>query len=194
MNGDKQSQRRLARERRGGLDRGQRAEYSRRICRRICAMPELRGAGLVLSYMAVGDEADLAPLHAMLLEKGLRLAFPLTLDGGKMEARIAGENNFRPGRFGLMEPDPEKTALVRPGDIDIVLAPCLAFDEGCARLGHGAGYYDRYLPQCKKALFIAAAFEAQKLPQIACTELDVKMHAVATEKEIYRAPVPSGAR
>lgn len=44
----------------------------------------------------------------------------------------------------------EKSELVLPEKIDLVICPCTVFDEEGSRMGMGAGYYDRFLPLCSQ--------------------------------------------
>ena len=76
----------------------------------------------------------------------------------------------------------ETASTVDPAAIDLVLCPCAGFDSDGRRLGMGAGYYDRFLPQCRNAFKLLIAFEAQHL-DILCTEdHDLPMDAVITEE------------
>lgn len=183
---NKAEQRALALLRRRSLGPELRREYSRLICLDLLTLPQVRAARLVLSYMASGSETDLTSLHAALGAAGVRLAFPISGEGGIMEAwEPENAGAFRRGAFGILEPDPARARRVAPEEIDLVLVPCVAFDGGCMRLGHGAGYYDRFLPRCKKALRVAAAFEAQRLEEVSAGEHDVPMDLVVTEKRRY---------
>ena len=156
---------------------------SARICERLLALPQLQAAKTVLSYRALPDEADLSALHDALRARGVRLCFPVSLPGGVMEAREP--RGWVTGPYGIREPERAASLLVPPEALDLVLAPCVAFDEARNRLGHGAGYYDRYLPACAKATVIAAAFESQKLPAVVTDEHDRIMDAVVTEEKVY---------
>lgn len=177
----KAEQRKAALAARRALSKEQRREASAAICAALLELPELRAAGTILSYSALGDEADLAALAEQL---GARIALPLCLDRQTMEARIP-TGPCKRGPYGIREPDPAASEFVAPEEIDLVLVPCVAFDKNRNRLGHGAGYYDRYLPLCTRAKCIAVAFEAQRLPRVVTDAHDRRMDAVVTEKKIY---------
>ena len=166
----------------------ERAAASEEICRQLMRLPEVQSARTVFSYLAAPEEADLTSLHEWLSVRGCRLAFPVTQPGGIMEA-YAPEvpRRFMRDRFGIRSPIPEYAAPIAPEELDLVLIPCVAFDGQCRRLGHGGGYYDRFLPLCTGAVMIGAAFEVQRLAQIACDGHDVPPDAFVTERAVYRA-------
>ena len=169
------------------LGQAERQAKSAAICRKLLTLPEVEEAKTILSYMAARDEADLGLLHETLRTAGKALAFPVSGEGGCMEAWAPAEAAaMRQGRFGIMEPELTRSRLVLPEEIDLVLVPCVAFDGKLMRLGHGAGYYDRYLARCPRAVWIAAAFEAQKLPCVSAGAHDKAMDVIVTEKAVYR--------
>lgn len=189
---DKSAQRRQAKTAVRELGEQKRLEYSLEICRRLLALPEIRLARHILSYMATPLEVDLGMLNTELAGMGKTAAFPAVLGDGFMEARVLGaDGRLRRGSFGIREP--EGGDILPPEDIELVLVPCLAFDKGCMRLGHGAGYYDRYLPRCKNALFISPAFEAQKLERVCAEGHDCRLHAVVTERRVYKGKCTSAS-
>jgi 5-formyltetrahydrofolate cyclo-ligase len=184
---DKRAQRAVATAARDALSPEEIRARSAALCRRLTELPELRGARTILSYLAIGSEADLSALHDWAARAGKTIAFPVTHPHGVMDARVPDdEHAWVSARFGLSEPDPARSRLIDPADFDLVLVPCVAFDADGRRLGHGAGYYDRYLPRCTRAKRICVAFEAQRLPLVTTNQFDAAMDAVATEEEIYR--------
>ena len=67
-----------------------------------------------------------------------------------------------------------------------MIVPCVGFDQNGGRLGHGGGYYDRYLAKCPAAKRICVAFEAQRLDRAASEKNDVDPQIIVTEEKIYR--------
>ena len=67
-------------------------------------------------------------------------------------------------------------------DLDLVVMPGVAFTEAGARLGHGKGYYDKYLASLRdpKPTTIALAFREQILDELPTGPHDVPVDLVLT--------------
>ncbi|NOX29882.1 MAG: 5-formyltetrahydrofolate cyclo-ligase [Actinobacteria bacterium] len=71
---------------------------------------------------------------------------------------------------------------VDPATIDIVLVPAVAFGRDGSRLGHGAGYYDRLLPNVGTgAALVGVAYEAIVARTVPVDHHDVPMTHLVTE-------------
>lgn len=182
---EKKEMRRRARARRDALEAEERARASLAICRLLAALPELRDAKTVLGYVPVGSECDLRALYETLHALGKELAFPVTGKNGEMEAYVPG-GALVPGRFGVPEPDPACSRKLAPEELDAVLVPCVGFDGEGRRLGHGGGYYDRYLARCTRSAAILTAFETQRLERVPCEEHDISFSLLVTEAGVFR--------
>lgn len=183
---EKRSLRTAALAMRASLPPELRAKHSRAICRRLYKHPALGAAERVMLYAAAGTEPDLTVLAGLLSAEGKRLYYPVCGAEGLMYAAAPDSPDaWRTGKYGIAEPDPEHASLVSPEKLDAVIVPCIAFDAAHRRLGHGGGYYDRFLPLCTRAVKLAAAFEIQRAAAVPIDSFDVAMDAVATELRIY---------
>ena len=99
----------------------------------------------------------------------------------------AGE--LKPGMFSVPEPDTKALSSVPPEETELVIVPCIAFDAALHRLGHGGGYYDRYLPRCINAHTVCVAFDCQRLPLLPADSLDFSPDAAVTESGIILSPL-----
>ena len=184
---NKAEQRKFVLDRRRSMTGAELFGKSSAICERLLALPQLQKAGLILSYMPTYDEADVGELNRRLAEAGKHVCYPVTAGGGLMSAyEPESPDAFAEKRYGILEPVIERSRRIEPADIDAIILPCVAFDYQLRRLGHGAGYYDRYLPLCKKAVKIAAAFSLQELEEVICDSYDVPVDLVVTEEKIYK--------
>ena len=169
---------------REALSREERDALSGKIVARILTSDWWKTADTVLAYRAVKGEVSLEGLIPAARAEGKRLLYPLCLGPGEMIALLPGEDAWKKGAFGILEPIREKSVEISPESIDLLLCPCTAFDEEGRRMGMGGGYYDRFLPRCRGHI-AAVAFEAQKCERIAAEDWDVPMERVYTEAGEY---------
>lgn len=162
-----------------------RAELSKRTAERIAASGEFQNARTVMVYRAVRGELDLSGLVHLAPDK--RYVYPLCLDAGEMIALLPGEGAWQKGSYGIEEPVRALSEEVPPEEIDMVICPCTAFDGAGRRMGMGAGYYDRYLPRCRRAVIAAVAFDEQRTANVPAQDWDVPMQLVFTPGETIHA-------
>lgn len=149
------------------------------IVRKLCGLSQVKNAKTVFLYYSVGREISTHGLIRQLLAEGKRVALPVSGDNGEMKFYLADEiSRLCLGRFGI--PEPPETTPVTPGGSDVIIVPALCCDRYGNRLGHGMGYYDRYLAEnpafsiclCRKQLL------EEKLPT---EDTDVAVSLVLTD-------------
>lgn len=97
---------------------------------------------------AAGQEKEMAMLELKSNES------PETLQCDSWGIPTLGKNSIATrrnalGGFGITQSD------VLDGEVpplDLIFMPAVAFDQDCRRLGHGKGFYDRYLDQYERAV------------------------------------------
>jgi 5-formyltetrahydrofolate cyclo-ligase len=143
--------------------------------------PPPKGA-VVSGFWPLAGEIDIRPLLLTLHERGHPIVLPVTPKRG-LPLTFA---EWRPGdpmieeRFGTMRPTGAERVPA------FVLVPLLAFDRHGGRLGYGGGYYDRTLPLLSPRFALGCAFAAQEVAEVPMGPRDVRLDAVATEREIVR--------
>lgn len=182
---EKQALRRLAAQRLDLLPAGYLARSGLAIARQVANIPEYREADTVLAFYGTDREIDTVPLLTQILTDGKRLLLPRCIAPGTMEAReVFSLTHLHAGKFGIMEPK-QNSPVVDPSAISLTLVPCLAADPSGNRLGHGGGYYDRYLPACHGAaiLLCPERLVMERIPQEAH---DSFFSILVTERSVFR--------
>jgi 5-formyltetrahydrofolate cyclo-ligase len=136
---------------------------------------------VVAGYWPAGSELDVRPLLAWLQARGHRLVLPVVaLRDAPLIFRVWQPGDPVVRGNGACVPVEGAKRL----DPDLLLVPLLGFDRSGARLGQGAGYYDRTLPVLRAAKPIRAigvGYAVQELPSIPTGPYDQRLDAVLTE-------------
>lgn len=150
------------------------------ICNTIVSI--LPKKGVLGFYMAMPNEVQLATLLQVCWQNYL-CAVPITKAKGIMDFYVVdARSNFQKGTYGILEP---QHAELLTRSLDVILVPMVGFDEQLHRIGHGAGYYDRYLAE-KDCMKIGIAFACQRCDTIVPQPHDIDMDMIITENRIYK--------
>lgn len=167
---------------------GDRAAWSLASCRQLALTPQFQQARVVMLYGASEFEPDCAELFGACAASGKVMAVPEVVWESRTMTprRVAGTADLEPGRHGVHVPR-RGAAEIDLGEIDLVVAPGIAFGVNGARVGRGAGFYDRFLAQPRFAgAAVGLAFEIQLVPVIEPDPWDRLMDAVATERRLVK--------
>ena len=135
--------------------------------------------------MDIAEEKQAQRTSGKAARRGKVLAYPVCGENCSLTAAVPGPDGWETGLYGICTPVLERSVLLEPEQLDLVLVPCTAFDADCFRVGMGKGYYDRYLPRCTKAAKIGIALEVQRVAHAAVDEHDQRLDAFVTERGLY---------
>lgn len=152
-------------------------EKSERIIRSL--IPYLKGC--VGIYLAYGKEVDVTSL---MTREDISCCVPKTFsDHSMVFYQVDQDTVYEKSSYGIREP---KAALeIQKNQIDVMIIPMVVFDEQRNRMGHGKGFYDRYLKDYQ-GLKIGVAFECQKAEKLIIQPHDIPMDLIITEDAVYQ--------
>lgn len=155
---------------------------SERIREQILQLPEMAHARTVFVFVSFGSEVDTHGLIDSLLARGQKVAVPRIMDATTIRAvPMNGWDDLAPGKWGILAPLRDDPA---PGPFDAAIIPGVAFTESRQRIGHGRGYYDRWLEANPVGSSIALAFERQLVPELPVEPHDRPVDMIVTEQRV----------
>lgn len=169
---------------RARLSAEQAALSSEQVSRHILACDAYRKAHCIMGYLAFGKELSVDAVLLAALAEGKTVVVPLVTSATEMTPVVLQNmHDFELDRYGIRSVR-QPAEQIAPQDIDLVLVPGVAFDREGGRLGMGAGYYDRFLPQAENALLMGIAYDAFIQPNLPRDEFDVLVQLLASESGI----------
>lgn len=141
----------------------------------------------IMIYLSKEPEVETLRLSEELLAEGKTLIVPIIeKDTGTLRlSKLKSTSVLIRSTFGVLEPIGNEIPVGNE-EIDAVIVPMLAFDRSGARLGYGAGYYDRFFSRPTNAEIIGLAYSCQEISSICCESFDKRMDLIITEDEVIR--------
>ncbi|ALC41999.1 CG34424 [Drosophila busckii] len=169
------------------------SKQSEAVTIKVLQHEAFRQAQRVSIYLSTSDELSTTELlrEMFRLEKHV---FVPSYQGTQMKMlRLKDMNEYEHlplSKWNIKQPDfkdAREDALTNGHGIDLFIVPGVAFTRTGSRLGHGMGYYDKYLLQHaekyphKKTTIMALALNEQMVEDLPMDEQDVRLHYVMTE-------------
>lgn len=171
------------------LDPNYRELASEKIIQKVMELEEFKRAKTIMTFVSFSSEVDTLTFIDECWKLGKRVATPLAVMKTK-ELLIYEINNWKqlqPGVYGILEPIPAKDRLIKPGEIDLVINPGVAFDTELNRMGYGGGFYDRFYHKLNKSCIrVAIGFEMQIVEEVPTDQYDIPVDMLITEKRIIK--------
>ena len=185
LNAQKQAARRAARQQLAQISPQEFSAIGAAMWQTLQAQPAWQNAESVFCFVGALHEPDTMPILQGALSAGKQLLVPRIAGPGQMQlVPLQSLEQLQPGACGILEPGQALPAVPAGSGVQLAVLPCLAAARSGARLGHGGGYYDRFLANYsgRRLILCPEALLAQSLPT---GPLDEPAQAVLTEKALY---------
>ena len=185
---DKAQLRRVIKSRLVEIDIAERVEKSKKACQYLIETDEFRKSHTVMVYLSFSHEVDTTAVILQCWQREKTVVVPKVSWQQRHMIPVeinSLESGISTGAGGLRNPT---TGMPMPiEDIDMVVAPGLAFDRKGNRLGRGGAYYDRFLSaEQLKATVCSLAFSEQIVDVVPVEEHDQRVDFIVTEDGIIK--------
>ena len=140
-------------------------------------------------YSSMPQELGTAPLIALAKARGCEIYLPRIVSMRGRRMRFVPLSPL--GRFhALGMHEPTGTDFCPARFLDTIFVPAVGLDVRGARLGHGAGFYDRALEfrrlrrQWRGPRLVALAYSFQVVPRLPVEPTDIFMDVIVTDRGI----------
>lgn len=174
-------------ERLNSMDKEEYREKSERIASHFFSHPAWKKAEVIGMTISRPPEVDTYKIIEKAWQEGKRIAVPKCLPSTReMEFRYLTDfSQLEKVYYGLLEPIVERTELVEPDGIHLLVVPGLAYSPDGYRLGFGGGYYDRFLTGYKGET-VSLAFSSQIVKELPTEEHDMPIGLIITEELVIQ--------
>ena len=165
-------------------------EKSISISEYLLGLECIKAAKTIMAYVDMPKEVKTDIIINTLLNMGKDVAVPVCVPASYelIASKILSLDEFKSVHYRGLEPQTEYLRPMAPDTFDVILVPGSAFDVYGNRIGHGKGYYDRFLSKVpQETLKIGLAFDYQILPRLPVEHYDIPVNCIITERGIIQA-------
>lgn len=156
---------------------------SKLIFEKLKEIERFKTANSIFCYISTNLEVSTEQIINYCFETNKRLSVPYTKEKNMYAIEYKSGDALVQNKYSILEPIYLREKEIN--DIDLIIVPMLGF-EGVKRLGHGGGYYDKFMQRHPSGYKIGIAFEEQKIHNLVTEEHDIPLDMIITDKEIYK--------
>ncbi len=173
---------------RQALHEHQRLRLDRRICTYLLRYLDDLDALQLAAFHPFRGEPDIKPATTVLHQAARRIHLPVLVDQDLQFRRWRPDAPLVKNRFGILEPHDGRICPLE--SLDVVFMPLLGFSADGARLGMGAGFYDRAFERFlgrpgAGPQRVGVAYSFQERDRLPIDPWDVPLDAVITDRGIH---------
>lgn len=175
---------------RKGIQASERSAASQQAAKLFMSHSIFKTSQHIACYLASADEFDCTPLIEAIWQAKKSCYLPVLDAEKKLKFVLYKKNDpLHCNKHRILEPK-HCSHSFPPEQLDLVIAPLVAFDKKGQRLGMGGGYYDKtfeflLLKKCSKPKIFGLAYDVQEAIEIPHDNWDVNLDGVITESRVF---------
>ena len=162
-------------------------EKSNRIMQKLFATKEFMDANKIMFYSSCNSEVRTMEMIEESLGQGKEVILPIVNIRKKNVklVKIKITIGLKPNKLVIPEPSSNNLEEINPADLDMIVAPGIAFTANCERLGAGWGFFDQMFEKTN-AKRVGICFDIQVTKEVPMESHDKSMDILITESGAYR--------
>lgn len=186
--------RKEVRNRRQQLSNDEQQQASLDLCATLISQPKIQAAKTISLYLANDGEISLEPFIDWCWQNNKAVYLPVIhpfSPGNLLFLHYSQATHLIANKYNILEPKLAVTDVLPLAQLDVLIAPLVAFDRQGNRLGMGGGFYDRTLSSWHKSkiqqslLPIGVAHNCQLLDSIPNQHWDIPLPEIITPSKQY---------